>query len=326
MSPAIRHVPRRAFLGGMSAVLVLGGGPACSTSSPTPRPVPELNRLRVSYFPVPDTGPLLLAHDEGLFERAGLDVELVDITQAIAENRDPGPIDIFFGSFVGFLFGISQGEDLVIITDGSQARTGCTGILVTPTSSYSDLAERPRPRIAVDAVRGVGALLVLDMLAGHGIDPAAVRFVEIPFVDMGAALDRGEIDGAWLVEPYITRLQLRQGSILLADCDSGASKSFPLGGYACLRSFAESHPKTVEVFSDVVLAAQIRANADRTVVERVLIEHFKLDRMTAQLMALPVFPTTLERTRIQRVADTMLRYQRIEKPIDVAGKLLSGRT
>ena len=66
-----------------------------------------------------------------------------------------------------------------------------------------------------------------------------------------------------------------------------------------------------------------RDAADRPTVEPLLVEYAKVDKETASLVHFGEFPTTLDATRLQRVAGLMRTYGLLEKDFDVKPMLVS---
>jgi hypothetical protein len=56
---------------------------------------------------------------------------------------------------------------------------------------------------------------------------------------MAAALRNGEVDAAWMVEPFITHAEKELGARILADGTRGATLDFPVSGYASSGIFAQ---------------------------------------------------------------------------------------
>ena len=62
----------------------------------------------------------------------------------------------------------------------------------------------------------------------RGADPAQIRFVEMPFADMPAALAAGQVDAADLGEPYLSR-ELESGARVVFANSEGFAGRRPRG-------------------------------------------------------------------------------------------------
>lgn len=139
----------------------------------------------------------------------------------------------------------------------------------------------------------------------------------MPFSDM----ERGDIDVAMLVEPFITTAELTIGAVPLLDLSSGPTSELPFTGYGATAEFVRDHPNTVAVFQHVMRRAA-EAAQDRPRVEALLPKIVTVDQNTARLVNLPGFRSTLDAERIQRVADLMVEFGVLDAPFDVAPMLL----
>ena len=76
--------------------------------------------LRIGVLPVIDTLPLYVAESEGLFEREGINVELVEFSSAMERDAafTAGSIDGYFGDLVNTLV-IKKSMDNLIGVNGN---------------------------------------------------------------------------------------------------------------------------------------------------------------------------------------------------------------
>jgi NitT/TauT family transport system substrate-binding protein len=140
-----------------------------------------------------------------------------------------------------------------------------------------------------------------------GVDAKTATFVEVPFQEMSAALARGDVDAAFMVEPYITQSERQAGAIPTVDAASGPTDGIPIAAWATTSKFARENPRTTAAFQRAIQKGQ-QDTIDRGVVEQVVTTFVKVDPQTAVLMNLGTWPTTLSATRMQRVIDLMKKY------------------
>jgi NitT/TauT family transport system substrate-binding protein len=58
--------------------------------------------------------------------------------------------------------------------------------------------------VAVNNVRDIGEVTIRKVVQDAGGDPDSVEFVGLAFPDMAAAVANGDVDAAWVVEPFVT--------------------------------------------------------------------------------------------------------------------------
>ena len=287
----------------------------------------EVPEVRLGVLGVPDVGPLYVARRQGIFGRDGLRPKFVD-SELTGDNRFDlvrGPEDIHFDSWVTIFLNIQDGADWVLLGEAYQTGTNTTALVVPQKSKLRTLRDLKGTRIAVNNPAGLGVMLINAQLATVGLTPRDVTYVETPFDQIGASLQRGNAESGWMVEPFMTVAALENGTAPLADTAAGPTLDLPQSGYVCARSFAERNPNTVKAFQSALVEAQVRA-LDRMALEKELTDYLKtpkVDATIASLMNIGTYPSSLRAVRPQRVADLMFEQGMLKKKIKVADLIIS---
>ncbi|SED93526.1 NitT/TauT family transport system substrate-binding protein [Amycolatopsis lurida] len=278
---------------------VFSGGDA-STDAPL-----ERTELRIGVSSPIDTAPLRVAVAEGKFTAAGLSVTLAEVPadQAIGKLA-AGEIDLAFASDVSIFRAAAAGTALQLQGEAYTAGRNTMALVTLPGSDYTEPTLKKSPKIAVNMLDDVGVLAARSVLATAGVDVNRIQFKQHPFDRMPQALQAGEVDAAWMVEPYITRAEKELGASILADGARGATLDFPMSSYVSTGAFGQGNARTLAVFRKVLGEAQVRA-ADPAVVRDALPSFSDIDRTTASLISLGTYPVSLNGIRLQRVADLM---------------------
>jgi NitT/TauT family transport system substrate-binding protein len=229
-----------------------------------------------------------------------------------------GSLDISFGNYVSFIATQASGAaQLRVLADGYAEVPGGFEILVPENSPIKTVADLKGKTIAVNALNNVGTLITRSELAANGIPPSSVHFVAIPFPLMGAALAAHRVDAGWFTEPFLTEAEEKYGAYAVLDTDSGATSGFPISGYVTTAAFAARYPKTAAAFARAIVKAQKMADQSRTLVEQVLPRFTGVPSEVAVTMVTGNFPTSVDPTRLQRVADLMLRFGMLKHHFDM---------
>ena len=235
-----------------------------------------------------------------------------------------GGLDITFGNWVSFIKAQGKVGDLRFIAE-SYLSTPNSGFVVyagkdSGINSAKDLAGK---KIAVNAKANINELLLRAVLDANDVDFNTVTVSEMPFPDMAAAVQNGTVDAAATIEPFVTNAQKTIGAKVVTDLTAqGPTENFPLSGFATTAKFAKENPNTVAAFQRAMAKGQKDAS-DRATVEPLLQEYAKVDKETASLVHFGEFPTTLDATRLQRVATLMKTYGLLEKEMDVKPMLIT---
>lgn len=305
---------------GISLVVALltttGCGVFSSGDSSSDAPL-ERTELRIGVSNPIDTAPLRIAVADGKFSAAGLSVTLVDIAADQAINKlSTGEIDIVFASDVSIFRAAAAGTALQLQGEAYTAGRNTMALVTLPGSDYTEPTVKRSPKVAVNMLDDVGVLAARSVLATAGVDVTKIQFKQHPFDRMPQALQAGEADAAWMVEPYITRAEKELGASILADGGRGAALDFPMSAYVSTGAFGQGNVRTLAAFRKVLGDAQVRA-ADPAVVRDALPTFSDIDRTTASLISLGSYPVSLNGIRLQRVADLMHNSGMIGARLDV---------
>jgi NitT/TauT family transport system substrate-binding protein len=233
-----------------------------------------------------------------------------------------GEADIAFGSYVPFFVAQSKGvADIKFVADSVSASPRSNVIVAKPGGSVQNVRDLVGKRIGVSAINTASDVMTKAVMKANGLDYAKVQWVPIPFPEMAAALSRGDVDAAYLPEPFITQAAKNTGAAQLIDVATGPTEDFPIAGYGALGKFVSENPKTVAAFQRAMKKATDEASADRSKIQPLIVEFAMVDQDTAALLTLPNYHSSLEARRIQRVPDQLQEFNIIPQRIDVSTML-----
>jgi NitT/TauT family transport system substrate-binding protein len=281
----------------------------------------EKSAITVSIMPTIDLAPFHLAVKNGYFAQEGLDVRSVNSPsgQASITKLLNGDVDIAYSSYTPFFVVQSKGAaDLRFVADASAAGPDTTMVVAMPGSRVKGVRDLAGKRIAVTARNTISDTLVKSVMKSNGVDYRGVKWVEIPFPDTPAALSRGDVDAAFLTEPFITLAEKSVGAVPVVDtAAAGPTKDLPTAGYGALAAFAKENPKTLAAFRRAMRKATDEA-ADRSRIDPIIVEFAKVDPSVATATKMLTLRSTIDSEQLQRVPDLLVEYGVIAKPVDAA--------
>jgi NitT/TauT family transport system substrate-binding protein len=304
--------------GAFTALTVLAAG---CTSTQAGAAGLEKTSIVVGAVPSADSAGLYIAEQQGFFTAVGLHVKVVPIVSAEAAvgGQLRGTYDVTLGNYVSYIEAdAEQHADLRIIAEGSVIQPGNQEIATLPGSKIRTLTGLRKATLAVNVLNNIGTILIGSALQEYGLRLSDVKLKAIPFPLMIAALQDHQVDAAWLPEPFLSSAGQQIGATGIYDLDQGSNTSFPIIGYAFTRTWEEKYPRTAAAFRQALERGQALADKSRADVERSIGTFVKVPPQTAALIALPQFPLGVDRLRLQRVADAMLRFGLLKKPFNVA--------
>ncbi len=316
---------RRAALGlALTAALVVVSG--CSalggsdSNASTSGGGLEKTKLKVSILTTTDLGPFWLAQDGGYFKNEGLEVESVIASsgQASMTKAINGEADIALSTYTPFFIAKGSGTaDLQLVADATSVNPKTNAIVTVPTSPVKTINDLAGKRIGITARNTASDLLTRSVMKDHGVDYSKVVWSQIALPNIADALKQGQIDAAYLPEPYLTQAAKIAGATPVIDINTGATQDFPLVGYGTTTKWVQANPKTLAAFQRAMQKAT-RDASDRAKIEPLLVKYAKIDTDTASLLTLPGYGSTLDARRLQRVPDLLLQLGAITAAIDAA--------
>lgn len=139
--------------------------------------------------------PVFVAKDHGIFEKHGLDVEIINFggsTEALLEAIATGKADGGVGMALRWFKALEQGFD-VKITAGTHG--GCSRLVALQSRGITQLADLKGKTIGVTDLAAPGKNFFSILLHQAGIDPETeVRWRAFPTDVLEIAAERGEID------------------------------------------------------------------------------------------------------------------------------------
>ncbi len=198
-------------------------------------------------LPIANTFPLDLGVKKGFFADQGIEIKKTvvasgnDVILGLGGNN----AEIGFGGFVPFMIGSTGGIPLQVLTasevEGTSQADNWQNILVKGSSSIRTPGDLAGKTIAVNALKGVGEVMIKAAMQKIGVSPTSFRVTAIPFPQMRSALNNGQVDAIWTPEPFLSQaLNIDHARIVMAP-GPVLGKFFPIGGYAAKPSWISSH-------------------------------------------------------------------------------------
>lgn len=151
----------------------------------------------VGYWGGTCESPIFVAYEQGFFEEAGLDVELLKITGDVAILMANDELDAFELTPDKFK-PMEQGLELVI-TDS--LHIGCIQGAASVESGIKTVADLEGKRVAA-VVGSIPQIQISSEMVKAGKDPSKVTWLTYPNAQMELALDQGEIDAFAAYDPF----------------------------------------------------------------------------------------------------------------------------
>lgn len=234
---------------GLVAVMMAGCASASADPGGSAQPATE---LRLGYFANVTHAPALVGLEEGLFEEALGDV---DVTTQVF-NAGPAAIEaLSAGAIDATYIGPNPSINTFIQSGGESARivagaaTGGAALVVR--EGIDDPADLEGTTLATPQLGNTQDVSLRTWLADQGFetDTSGGGDVQITPTDNAQTLtlfQQGELDGAWLPEPWVSRLIEDAGAHVLVDeAELWEDGAFPTTVLLVRAEFLDQHPDAV---------------------------------------------------------------------------------
>lgn len=273
-----------------------------------------LPTLRIATIPLENSAQVFYAKDLGLFAKAGLNVELQSMQSgsAVAAAVTSNAVDIGFASLVPLAVAHTKNIPFVIIAPGVLwTDAGRNNGLYVPAGSSIHSGSDLNGKILGTA--GLGTLTEFAARAWvqqHGGDASTIKFVEIPYSTMPAALAAGRIDAALVNEPYLGAV--RKGNRLLGYPYDAVAKEFLIAAWFSTAQWAKDHPDAVARFAKVMRETAMWANKKENQAKsaEILAKYTKIDPTQLAGVVRVRFTDQLNAALIQPQIDIAAEYAR----------------
>lgn len=280
---------------------------------------PEQSTITVYAVPTADEAGLYIAHDNGYFAQQGLNVVIKPVNggelgMPLLQN---GQAQLLAGNYVSFILAQAAGNyqgkpiNMRIIANGSLMQPGNQALYVMPGSKFKAVRDLQtyHARIGLNTKNNIGQVLLGSLFKENGLSLGKVHLVYDAFPNLLPMLSKGQIDAAWLPEPFGTVAQQQLGAVKLADFDQGSLQNFPIGAYIGTKQWVQSHPDTVAAFLRALKQGQQIADTDRAAVENALEKNTPgATQVIASTMTLDTYPLSMDVPTMQRVSDAMFEF------------------
>ncbi|MEI7769064.1 MAG: ABC transporter substrate-binding protein [Chloroflexales bacterium] len=233
---------------------------ACGQSAPAATPAPAgaaATTLRLAYFPNLTHAVALVGVASGTFQKAlgpnvTIDVKTFNAGPALIEALFTGEVDIGYVGPNPAINGYvkSKGDALRIIAGAS---SGGALFIVRPEANIKGPKDLDGKKIASPQLGGTQDVALRYYIQQAGLKTAdqggTVTILPTQNPDILTLFQRGDIDGAWLPEPWATRLiQEGRGQVLVDERDIWPNKQFTTTLVVVSKKFLAAHPDLVEAF------------------------------------------------------------------------------
>jgi NitT/TauT family transport system substrate-binding protein len=282
-------------------------------------------QVKVGIIPILDVAPIYLGKQKGFFTGRNLELTL-EAGQggaAIVPGVVSGQFQFGFSNVTSLLIAQSRGLPLKVVANGvastGKDKADYSGIVATDDAikTAADLEGR---QVSVNTLKNIGDSTIRASVRKAGGDPSSIRFVELPFPDMPAALQAGRVDAVWVVEPFLSA-SLAEGGRLVASNYVDTAPDLTVAVYFTSEKLIKDDPDLVKRFTEAMTESLAYADAHPDEARQVLTTYTQIDEAVIKDLTLPKWPPQINRASVETLATLAVQDGLVTKQPDLAALL-----
>jgi NitT/TauT family transport system substrate-binding protein len=262
--------------------------------------------ITVSTLPIANALPMDLGIRKGFFEAEGIEISKRtlqsgnDVVLALANGNG----EIGYLGYVPMMIARTQGIPFTAVAasevEGTTDADNWQNILVRGNSSIRTPGDLAGKTVAVNALKGVGEVMIKAALAKRGVNPDSVRLLALPFPQMRSALNNGQVDAVWTPEPFLSQILSDGGRTVLAP-GPVLGRFWPIGGYGALNSWVTRNPTLAAKFRRAINRSLTYAQANPSEIRDLL-------PAASRNVRLPIWSPLVDRDKLTQLARYTRQY------------------
>lgn len=230
-------------------------------------PASAQHKIKIGCTATTDCASAMVAVDEGIFRRHGIEAEMVriginsNIPAALLSNS----IQVGGPTTTVFLQAVDGGLPLVALAGASVMSERTNPNVALFVRNGLDVT-KPQDLVGKKVgAPGLGAylhVLFVKWLIEKGVDPNKVNFVEVSFPTMLDVVRSQAVDAVVSSEPTVTRMTGAGVGKVAFRYAADLNRKDPIIIYAASRAWADQNPQAVAAFRAAIIEGAALANSD----------------------------------------------------------------
>ena len=275
---------------------------------------------KIGYMKIVDVAAMFMAMEKGFFKSEGLELETVPMAggAVIVQGVTSGDLQIGWTNVISLYQAYVEGFDFKLVAPGASNGRGKNeshAILVTKASPIKSAKDLDGKTVAVNTLNNIVHLMAMAWIDKNGGASNKVKFVEVPFPQMEAALNGGRLDAISIHEPFATAAIEKGTARVLAHPWGDVLARFHIAGWFASEKWIQKNKQTTQAFIRAIARGADAIQADPEASRAAMIKWAGLNPGLADKISLPIFDKTLSEKDLQTTIDLTHKYKMISRAI-----------
>ena len=294
---------RRTTLSALAAATTLGFPRLACGADPTP--------LQLGTMGADGSAEPFYGADHGFFRDAGFDVKItvMNNTAQLASAVAGNALEIGYGSVIPLAQAHLRGLEFRVIAPAFiYTAPALTNVIMTgKNSTVKSAADLNGQTVAVNGLRDLTEYEMRAWIDQNGGDVKSVKLIEIPFPEMGVALESGRVAAAILAEPFTTGA-LSQARVI-GNGSLAVGKRYMVTGWFATTGWLAQNADRAKRIQAVMLKIAKWANANHADTQAIILKYTKITPEVASKMTRTTYgETKVDASLLQPVIDLAVKY------------------
>lgn len=288
-----------------------------------------LETIIVGAPPIAASVALQYGIDEGIFEKHGFQVEISTANSgaALLPAVHSEQIDFGVGNPLSVFIASDQGLDMRIVSGYSHSADSgedTAGVVTRKDSGIDSFGDLSGKTAAVNALRTLGDLTLMDLAEQDGANPETLNFAEMPFPDMLAQLEQGNTDAIWIPEPFLTTALEDPDNELLGYSFRESVEGMHTMVTFTSGAYAEENPESTKRFHEAMVEVLASADDNPEKSKELLPNFIDLPVEIAEKLKLDALDGEVRIDQLEQVSELASKYGFVENAPDVSELVVKG--
>jgi len=278
--------------------------------------------LKIGLIPIADVAPVFLGQKKGFFKEQNitLDPQFAAGGAAITPAVVSGDFDIGFSNTVSLLIAGSKNLPVQIISQGVLGDADDSKVwedlLVKKDGPIKTAKDLEGKTVAVNTLNNICGVTINASLEKEGVDISKIKYAEVPFPEMVGALQKGRVDGACVVEPFVSQGKAN-GMKGIDPFYFNTAPNLTVAAYFASKEYIAKNEAVVDRFVTAMKKSLDYAQAHPDEVRGVLTEYTEIPPEAAEQINLPQWKSELTTDTIETLSQLSKKYGYLEEEPDL---------
>jgi NitT/TauT family transport system substrate-binding protein len=275
---------------------------------------------KLGYMKIVDNAAMFVAMEKGFFKAEGLELETVPMAGGalIVQGVTSGDLQIGWTNVISLYQAHVERFDFKLIAGGATNVKGTHeshAIQVLKASPIIRASDLEGKTVAVNTLNNIVHLMAMAWIDKNGANSSKVKFVEVPFPQMEAALVGGKIDAASIHEPFATAAVEKGQTRVLAYPWGDVLPKFLIASWFASEKWIAKNKEMGQAFVRAINRGVEAIQADPAGSRAAMVKWAGLNPDLAGKIGLPLFEKGISEKDVQATIDLTQKYKLISQSI-----------